>query len=219
MRASSPIAVKICGITQTSQALEIASIGADAIGVIGVKSSPRFLTESKRRQLFYELSKNAPNTKRVWVIADLDINEIESGLNGEGTPSTIQLHGYESKQKCAELKKLYPNISCCKSFRVKNAKDLLLAQSYQNIVDSILLDAWSKNSLGGTGNRIPIELIKQINFQCPWWLAGGISPDCIQDILSNLDPYGVDASSKLETIPGVKDIKKVKDLLSKVKLL
>ena len=94
MRAQPPTAVKICGITQTSQALEIASIGAHAIGVIGVKSSPRFLTESKRRELFYELSKNSPRTERVWVIADLDINKIENGLTGIGTPSTVQLHGH-----------------------------------------------------------------------------------------------------------------------------
>ncbi len=217
MKAQVTRAVKICGITQFSQALEIASIGADAIGVIGVKSSPRFLTEPKRRRLFYELSKNSPKTQRVWVIADLEINQIARGLKGEGIPSIIQLHGHESKQKCRELKLLYPDIQWWKSFQIAQASDLILANDFQEVVDSILLDGWSKKALGGTGNMVPTELIEKVDLKCPWWLAGGISPDSIKGLLAKVNPYGIDASSKLEIEPGIKDIKKVQSLLQKIK--
>ena len=79
MKAQESPSVKICGITQIKHALEIASLGVDAIGVIGVKSSPRFLCEKERRKLFNELIKNRPSIKRVWVVANLNINEIREG--------------------------------------------------------------------------------------------------------------------------------------------
>ena len=105
MNTKAPTAVKICGITQVKQALEIASIGVNAIGVIGVKSSPRFLQEVDRRKLFRELTQHAPGVARVWVIADLGVDEIIQGIEGIGSPSVIQLHGDESREKCITLKK------------------------------------------------------------------------------------------------------------------
>ena len=65
-------ALKICGITQIDQALEIASLGVDAIGVIGVKKSPRFVEETERRKLFEAITLNAPKVERVWVVADIE---------------------------------------------------------------------------------------------------------------------------------------------------
>ena len=76
MKTQTSPSVKICGITQIEQALEIASLGVDAIGVIGVERSPRFICETKRRTLFNELIANAPSIKRFWVVANLDITDI-----------------------------------------------------------------------------------------------------------------------------------------------
>ncbi|WP_269622559.1 phosphoribosylanthranilate isomerase [Prochlorococcus marinus] len=216
MNAKAPTAVKICGITQVKQALEIASIGVNAIGVIGVKSSPRFLQEVDRRKLFSELTQHAPGVDRVWVIADLGLDEIIQGIEGIGSPSVIQLHGNESREKCIKLKKRLPQIEFWKSFRIRQQSDVLKAQAFQDSVDSILLDSWSRVNLGGTGQIIPIEFLSSANFQIPWWLAGGISAEWISEVLLELNPFGIDASSKLETHPGIKDIQKVKDLLKAV---
>ncbi len=217
MRAQASIAVKICGITTAKQALEISALGADAIGIIGVKSSPRFLSDTKRRAIFQSLKNNAPKVERVWVVANIDSNELEEGINGIGLPSIIQLHGQESKKQCEAWRKSYPQVQWWKSFQIRQPNDLHKAKDYQDSVDAILLDAWSNKTLGGTGKRIPYELLDKVNFRIPWWLAGGISPDWIQKILLDVKPFGIDASSKLETKPGVKDIQKVKDLLQKVK--
>ncbi len=211
--------VKICGITQIEQALEIASFGVHAIGVIGVESSPRFLCEKERRRLFNELIKNAPLVKRVWVVANLNIKKIKEGIEGEGTPSVVQLHGSESTMLCEELKKSYPDIQWWKALQIRQKDDLLLAESYQKHVDAILLDAWSQSSLGGTGNRLPLEWLKNITYKIPWWLAGGVSDSSIDEILSKTQASGIDASSKLEIQPGIKDMEKVKALLNKVKKL
>ena len=219
MKTQTSPSVKICGITQIEQALEIAFLGVDAIGVIGVESSPRFLCEKKRRKLFNELMKNAPSIKRVWVVANLNIKEIREGIKGEGSPSVVQLHGAESRKFCEELKKSYPDIQWWKALQIRQKADLLLAETYQNSVDAILLDAWSRNILGGTGKRLPIKWLENINYKIPWWLAGGVSDSSIDEILSKTQPSGIDASSKLEIEPGIKDIKKVKALLNKLKSL
>ena len=94
---------------------------------------------------------------------------------------------------------------------------MILPTTFQDSVDALLLDAWSSQSLGGTGKRIPIELLNKINYKIPWWLAGGISTEYIEEILSKIQPFGVDASSRLEISPGIKDIKKVSSLIKAVK--
>ncbi len=217
MKAQASPSVKICGITQIEQALEIASLGVDAIGVIGVKSSPRYLPEKERRNLFEELFESAPSIKRVWVVANLDIQIILKGIEGSGAPSVVQLHGNESTKLCEDLRKSYPKIQWWKAFQICQKTDLNLAKRYQNSVDAILLDAWSQNSLGGTGNRLPIKWLEKVNYKIPWWLAGGISHSSIDEILSKTKPSGIDASSKLEIKPGIKDLGEVKALLNKIK--
>ncbi|AAP99583.1 Phosphoribosylanthranilate isomerase [Prochlorococcus marinus subsp. marinus str. CCMP1375] len=217
MRAQASIAIKVCGITKPQQAIEIALMGADAIGVIGVKNSPRYISEPERRTLFEEMIRAVPSKERVWVVANLNKDEIIKGLNSKGSPSIVQLHGNESKQYCEDLKRSHPNIQFWKSFQIRQKNDLVTAKGYQASVDAILFDSWHKSSLGGTGQRIPIEWLEDIDFQLPWWLAGGISSDCIQEILSKLKPFGIDASSKLELEPGIKNIKKVEELIKKIR--
>ena len=209
-----PKALKICGITKDSQAKIIASLGVNAIGVIGVKSSPRYVTEENRKIIFSSIKAISPNIQRVWVIANMSDSAIENGISKYGVPSTIQLHGQESQNRCENLRSKYPSINWWKAFRVKSPEDLTLVKSYENSVDALLLDSWSKNSLGGTGKRINREWIQNITFKIPWWLAGGISSKCIEEIFNSINPYGVDVSSKLETSPGIKDISKVKDLIN-----
>ena len=82
-----PIAVKICGITRLDQAIEIATLGANAIGVIGVERTPRFVDESRRREIFSKLSQYSAHVERVWVIANMLESQIKLGLGGKGTPS------------------------------------------------------------------------------------------------------------------------------------
>ena len=79
------------------------------------------------------------------------------------------------------------------------------------------MDAWDDKSLGGTGNRVPIELLINKTFKSPWILAGGICPEIIPEIYSKLKPEGIDASTRLEISPGIKDIKKVESLVRKIR--
>lgn len=213
MASTKTIAVKVCGITKIDQAKRIAQLGVNALGVIGVKSSPRYLEEKQRAELFNTLRIDFPLVERVLVVADINDLELEKAIKSQGAPSIIQLHGKESPKRCQELRKLYPMLKWWKALRIKSKEDLEIAQNFQGVVNALLLDAWSSKELGGTGERIPLEWIKEANLNSPWWLAGGISAEWVPTVMEKVKPFGLDASSRLEISPGVKDIEKVKRLI------
>ena len=210
-------AIKICGITKTSQAKSIAQFKINAIGVIGVKKSPRFVPEEECINIFNEIEKVSSRIEKVFVIANEKLETIKCINNRSTPPSVIQLHGNESVDYCRELKRQSPTIKLWKAFRVKSINDLKIINQYDKYIDAILLDAWDSQSLGGTGNRIPIDLLVNKTFKTPWFLAGGISAEIIPEILSKLRPDGIDASSKLEISPGIKDLKKVESLVREIR--
>ena len=210
-------AIKICGITKTAQARSIAEFNINAIGVIGVKNSPRFVSEAECIKIFNEVEKVSSGIEKVLVIANQKLEEIKCISNRSTPPSVIQLHGNESVDYCRELKNEFPSIKLWKAFRLKSINDLENISQYEKNVDAILLDAWDDKSLGGTGNRVPIELLINKTFKVPWILAGGISAEIIPEIFSQLRPDGIDASSRLEISPGIKDIKKVESLVHEIR--
>ncbi len=210
-------AIKICGITKTSQARSIAELKINAIGVIGVKNSPRFVPEEECMKIFNEVEKVSSSIEKVLVIANAKLEEVKCINNRSTPPSVIQLHGNESVDYCRELKNAFPRIKIWKAFRLKAINDLENISQYEKNIDAILIDAWDDKSLGGTGNRVPIELLLNKTFKAPWILAGGISAEIIPEIFSKLRPDGIDASSRLEISPGIKDIQKVASLVREIR--
>ena len=210
-------AIKICGLTKTSQARSIAELKINAIGVIGVKNSPRFVPEEECMKIFNEVEKVSSSIEKVLVIANAKLEEVKCINNRSTPPSVIQLHGNESVDYCRELKNEFPGIKIWKAFRLKAINDLENISQYEKNIDAILIDAWDEKSLGGTGNRIPIEFLLNKTFKAPWILAGGISAEIIPEIFSKLRPDGIDASSRLEISPGIKDIKKVASLVREIR--
>jgi len=206
-------AIKICGITNTSQARSIAQLRINAIGVIGVQNSPRFVPEEECKQIFNEIEKTSSNIEKVFVIANEKLQRVKNIINRSNPPSVLQLHGNESVDYCLKIKNEFPTIKLWKAFRLRSINDLKDISQYDKNIDAILLDAWDKESLGGTGNRVPIELLINKNFKTPWILAGGISAEVIPEIFSKLRPDGIDASSRLEISPGIKDLEKVESLV------
>ena len=212
-RSKKSTAIKICGITNTSQAKSISQFRVNAIGVIGVKKSPRFVPEEECIKIFNEVEKVSSEIEKVFVIANEKIETLKHINNRSTPPSVIQLHGNESVDYCRQLKNEFPTIKLWKAFRLRSINQLKIIHQYEKNIDAILLDAWDEKSLGGTGNRVPIELIVNKTYKVPWILAGGISAEIIPEIFSKLRPDGIDASSRLEISPGIKDLKKVESLV------
>ena len=216
------LSLKICGLTDCNQACEIAAMGVHAIGVIGVPDTPRFVEPNQRRAIFQRLTKEHPLLKRVWVVADPSDEQLASSLSGEGQPSVVQLHGEESPQRCAELRRLYPRINWWKALRLREEADLNDVDAYGASVDALLLDAWSPKQLGGTGHRLDPAWLERLETRIcsdlPWWLAGGISAEWVPTLVHQVSPFGLDASSRLEHSPGVKDLRRVEALVEAVRV-
>ena len=209
--------IKICGVTSVTQALEIAKLGVDAIGIISVKESPRYVLPSKKREIFETLSKAYPTVKRVSVIKNEPINQIFEGLQSDIYENVLQLHGDEKITYCKNIKENFQHIELWKAFRIKKAKDLEVVSSYSNFIDNVLLDSWNKETYGGSGIRIQTKYLDDLKFKNNWWLAGGVSIEWIENIIKDIKPDGIDISSSVEIKPGFKDISKTKELVDAIR--
>lgn len=206
--------VKICGLTKPEQALAIARLGATALGFICVPQSPRYISTDRVKTIVKELPLEVD---KIGVFANADREEIAAfvavGLTG------VQLHGDESPEFCQQLKQLLPEVEIIKALRIKNAQYLSAINDYANCVDTLLLDAYHPQLLGGTGTTLNWETLKQFCPNLPWLLAGGLTPDNILDALKKLNPGGIDLSSGVERSPGDKDLDKVAKLFDKLRVI
>ena len=209
--------VKICGITSVEQAIKVAKLGTNAIGIISVDESPRYISPEKKKEIFKSLKDLYPNIERVSVVKDIPIDSIIKSFLEEPNETIIQLHGDEDIDYCQKLKQLIPNVGLWKAFRIKNKKDLDQIKPYENFVDAILLDSWNEETYGGSGKRIEQKYLEDISFSKPWWIAGGVSIEWIDEILKNIKPNGIDISSSIEMSPGIKDLEKTKQIIKKIK--
>lgn len=197
--------VKICGITQPQQSVAIASLGATALGFICVPSSPRYVTAAQIRAAITPLPENID---KIGVFANSNVAEItqtvlDSALTG------VQLHGDETPEFCDQLREFLPQVEILKALRVRNLEHLEQAIIYTKYIDTLLLDAYHPQQLGGTGQTLDWQMLQQFRPSCPWLLAGGLTPDNVLEALSQLNPDGIDLSSGVEIKPGDKDLDKV----------
>ena len=208
--------VKICGITKVEQGIAIARLGAQSLGFICVQASPRYVSPQTIRLIVEQLPENVD---RIGVFANSTINNIcqvvaESNLSG------VQLHGDETAEYCTKLREFLPRIEMIKALRVKTPETLDIANIYAVHVDTLLLDAYHPDQLGGTGKTLDWQMLAEFRPNRPWLLAGGLKPDNVLsaiDSLSDTNFSGVDLSSGVEITPGDKDLTKVADLFDRLK--
>ena len=206
--------VKICGLTSEEQALQVAKLGANAIGIISVEKSQRYVSAEKKKKIFKTLESLYPKVERVTVVQNCSIELIIKNFLGNPSETIIQLHGDEDIDYCKKLREKIPNIGIWKAFRIKTEKDLENIKYFEDFVDAILLDSWNEETYGGSGKKIKSIYLKNLQFTKPWWLAGGISIEWIDEILTNFKPDGLDISSSIEISPGIKDITKTANLIN-----
>jgi len=209
--------IKICGLTSEEQALQIAKLGAHAIGIISVEESPRYLPAEIKKKIFKTLERLYPKIERVSVVQNCPIDLILKNFLGTPSETIIQLHGDEDIDYCKKIREKIPNIGLWKAFRIKTEKDLDKIQPFEDLVDGILLDSWNRDIYGGSGKKINSIYLKDLQFSKPWWLAGGISIEWIDEILSDIRPDGLDISSSVEVYPGVKNLEATRNLIDKIK--
>jgi phosphoribosylanthranilate isomerase len=199
--------IKVCGITNSEDALRAESLGADAVGFIFYKKSKRYIEPAVVKLITNEVS---PFTVKVGVFVNESpeqINKVseETGIN------VVQLHGNEKPDM--ESKLLLPAI---KAFRLNDDFDFKQLDNYNDF--PILLDARSESDFGGTGQKFNWEMIPNV-IRCKIILAGGVSTENLDIIFNKIKPAGIDLTSSLETKPGKKDKKKMEEFFNKVNQL
>jgi len=206
------IQVKICGITHAEQGRAIAQMGATALGFICVTRSPRYITAEQIRAIVPHLPEGV---ERVGVFVNADPAELVQWVETAGL-TAVQLHGNESPQLCRQVRALLPGIKLLKAFRVKDSSILVQTEAYSEWVDAFLLDAYHPTQLGGTGKTLDWETLKQFRPSVPWFLAGGLNPENVQEAIALTHPNGIDLSSGVEQSPGIKDLQKVERLFAQL---
>lgn len=208
--------VKICGITKVEQGMTIAGLGAQALGFICVPASPRYVNPETIRLIVEHLP---ATVDRIGVFANSTIENIcqvvvKSNLTG------VQLHGDETAEYGDRLRELLPKIEIIKALRVKTPETLDMANMYAIHVDTLLLDAYHPDQLGGTGKTLDWKMLAEFRPSCPWLLAGGLRPDNVLNAIGSFagnNFSGIDLSSGVEIAPGDKDLTKVADLFDRLK--
>jgi len=193
------VRVKICGITRLEDALEASSLGADALGFVFYKKSPRFI---EPRQAADVIAKLPPFVKTVGLFVNASMGTIAETVN-DCPVDIIQLHGSESPEFCVAMP-----LMVIKAFRVQGRDSLAPLYDYIGSVHGTLLDAYSKTSPGGTGQTFDWDVIP--NNISNLILAGGLNHQNVAGAVKRVRPYAVDASSGLESAPGIKSHEKMR---------
>ena len=200
------VKVKVCGMTSLKDALNAVEGGADAVGFIFYKKSPRSVTMKTVREIVLELP---PFVDTVGVFVDEtaeQINKIADYCNLD----IIQLHGDESPTFCKKIRR-----KVIKAFRIKDMQSVKKISNFQ--VSGFLLDTFSENLHGGTGKVFDWNLALPAKKFGPVIMAGGLTPNNVQQAVRQIRPYGVDVCSGVESEPGIKDHKKVRAFLNNAK--
>ena len=206
------VQVKICGLTTPRQAQAVAVCGVQAVGVIAVAGSRRWVPSPVSQAIWTAVQQQDTHVERVLVVADADDGHLADYLDAPDSqrPTILQLHGREKPERCRRLSQRW-GLPIWKAHRIRCPGDLRTAQQREDGATARLFDAHVPQQLGGTGQQLPLNWFSGQHPAGPWWLAGGLGPETVAATLQQLvamgvRPDGVDASSSLEQAPGHKDL-------------
>ncbi len=203
--------VKICGITNLEDALLSVQLGADALGFNFYPESPRYVSPEQIRVILERLP---VNILTIGVFVDADIDTIKTIVHTTGL-AAVQLHGSENAEFAKKLRENI-DVPVIKAFRVSNAFKAEDVSQFD--VDAILLDAYSPNLHGGTGETFDWEIANQVREIFPKiYLAGGLSSDNVRQAIDEVAPFAVDVCSSVESSPGKKDPELLKRFIAEAK--
>lgn len=213
------VRAKICGINSASAMNAAVSGGASHVGLVFYPPSPRALSPDAAAALSAHVPKNV---KIVGLTVDADDDAIAEILASVPV-SMLQLHGTETPERVAEIKKSF-GCTIMKTIGISKASDAGAAASYFNVADWLLFDAKPPTDMIGAlpgGNALAFEWswLAGQSWSLPWMLAGGIKASNVATAVTRSGATQVDVSSGVEDAPGRKNSAKIRDFLATVAAL
>ncbi|MBT3989775.1 MAG: phosphoribosylanthranilate isomerase [Rhodospirillaceae bacterium] len=211
------VAVKICGLDRADSVDAAVQNGAAYVGFVFYPPSPRNLSPEAAAPL---IARVPENVSRVGLFVD-PTDDLINAVLALSSLDLVQLHGSETPARVTEIKQL-TNLSIMKVIKLAGPEDLASAAAYYDVADRLLFDAKApadmKNALpGGNALAFDWELLRDADIPLPWMLAGGLDAENLAEAVSISGASELDVSSGVESAPGIKDLKLIKDFLSAAK--
>ncbi|MFN4145857.1 MAG: phosphoribosylanthranilate isomerase [Runella sp.] len=203
--------VKVCGMREKTNLVELLEIKPDFIGFIFYDQSPRYVGDTLDEKFVKSIAKP---TKKVGVFVNATPDYVLRTVKKYDL-QYAQLHGNETPDFCRMLKMRGVNI--IKAFSIDESFNFSSLNNYKPHCEFFLFDAKGPHR-GGNGITFDWSLLKNYDNDRPFFLSGGLSLENIAQI-AELDSkiYGIDVNSKFEIAPGLKDIEKLKSLFEVVR--
>jgi len=199
--------IKVCGITREADALAVAQHGADAIGFILWRPSPRYVDPDIAASIAAALP---ALVTPVCVFVNPTAEEVAAVLRRVPT-ATLQFHGEETTEFCAQFGRSY-----IKAARMRPGLDLIEYLGQFAGAAAWLVDAFDERTYGGTGAPFDWNLLPR-GLARPWILSGGLTAENVGEAIRRLRPWGVDVSSGVEADKGIKDAHRIAAFISGVR--
>jgi phosphoribosylanthranilate isomerase len=201
------VKVKICGITNISDAIAAVDFGADALGFVFFEGSPRYISPEAAATIINQLP---PFTTTIGVFVDEKPEQVEKIIDLTRI-DIVQFHGNEPPGVCDVSR------HSIKAIRVKSLESLDPLNNYKDRVSAFLLDTFTPDVLGGTGQIFNWDIAVYAKQFGRIILAGGLTPDNVVKAVKRVRPYGIDVSSGVESKKGKKDHKKMRLFIERAK--
>jgi phosphoribosylanthranilate isomerase len=200
------VRIKFCGITRPEDATAAAAAGADAIGLVFYRNSPRYISPQHAATVCAALP---PFVSRVGLFVDPDPEWVRQVL-GLIPLDLLQFHGTEPASLCTTFGRPY-----LKAVRVRETRDIVRADTEHGPAQALLLDTFVAGTQGGTGVPFSWALVPA-GIAHPLILAGGLTPENVGAAIAAVRPFAVDVSGGIENQPGIKDSGKMRRFVEAV---
>jgi phosphoribosylanthranilate isomerase len=201
--------IKICGVRDLDTALAAVAAGADLLGFVFVRKSPRFITPDRVRAIVEQLP---PGVEPVGLFSDHGVEDVRDAASTAGL-ATVQLHGREGPGFAKQLDRL--RVIKAVGFEPGHlAEKLKPWKQARTGLRAVLIDSPAAPAAaiaGGSGQSFDWDALATFDADGgfdrlpPRFLAGGLTPDNVGHAIRTVRPYAVDVSSGVESQRGVKD--------------
>jgi phosphoribosylanthranilate isomerase len=199
--------LKVCGMRESTNISELLKLSPDFMGFIFFAKSKRDVADSLGADL---LASFPDSTQKVGVFVNAELDFVKGKVEQFGL-DLVQLHGDESPEYCFDLKS--KGIKVMKVFSVAESFDFNQLEAYKPYVDFFLFDTKGKER-GGNGVQFDWSILKGYDQEIPFFLSGGIDLENLEQLseLKGMNLYAIDVNSKFEIEPGLKDVRRLKEL-------